>query len=305
MKRKLVKQGVSTLMISLPSKWTKANKLDKGDEVDLMENNNNIVIGTSMKEKKELSIDINENNKRDIKNIITHAYRRGFDKITLTGKYRDIQKELRDLVSELLLGFEITNSSSNTLVIEDISEPTGQKFDLMLKKCFQIIEETHSLILEDFKENRFDNMSEIESSRKQHDRFLLFCRRSLIRENTGKNIISNWEVINFLMHIEHLYYYMYEYASKNKIINEKNIMELLKYLKEYFALFSNAYLNSDMNAIHRINALRNEYYFGRCINYLEKSKGKNTVILAYLRELYRLIQIGTSPILNELLERKF
>ena len=35
MKRKVVKQGKSTLMISLPSKWVKDNNINRGDEIDL------------------------------------------------------------------------------------------------------------------------------------------------------------------------------------------------------------------------------------------------------------------------------
>ena len=38
MKRKLVKQGAGTMMISLPTKWIKENNLDKGDEVGAVGN---------------------------------------------------------------------------------------------------------------------------------------------------------------------------------------------------------------------------------------------------------------------------
>lgn len=305
MKRKLVKQGASTMMISLPTKWIKENKLDKGDEIDLEERNNNLIIGTSMKEKKEIIIEINEENKKDIENLLTHIYRRGFDKIIFNGSYKDSLKNIRSVVSDLLLGFEITQSSQNSITIENLSEPTGQKFDLMLKKSFQIVEETQNIVNNDFEQNKLINLEEIIDLKKQHDRFLLFCRRLLSREKNDKSLLSSWEILNFLMHIEHRYYYLYKYASEGKLEKSKNILELLNGLKEYFKLYSSAYFDSNANAIHKINNMKKEYYFGKCIEYLEKSKGRQSVLLSYIRELYRIIQLGTSPILNEILEKNF
>ena len=52
MKRKLVRQGSSTLMISLPSKWVKSNNLDKGSEIDIDEKENVLEISVERKEKK-------------------------------------------------------------------------------------------------------------------------------------------------------------------------------------------------------------------------------------------------------------
>ena len=43
MKRKLVKQGPATLMVSLPVKWLQSQNLNKGDEVDIEVKDNKIV----------------------------------------------------------------------------------------------------------------------------------------------------------------------------------------------------------------------------------------------------------------------
>lgn len=302
MKRKLVKQGAATLMISLPSKWIKENHLDKGDEIDLEEKDNNLIIGKSIKEKKEVSLNIKEENKKNIETILTHAYRKGFDKIFLKGKNKEILKEVKIIVNDLLLGFEITEISNEKIIIENISEPSGQKYDIMLKKSFQIIEETQDIVINDFENNKFPNLQDIEDLRKQHDRFGLFCRRLLVKENTGKNPVTQWELHTFLMHIQHRYQFLYEYAAKNKIEKNKEVIGLLKDSKIYFQMYKEAYFNKDMHLIHKIINLRKDYYFGKCLKALEKSKGKDNIILSYIREIFRIIQIGTSPILAELLE---
>lgn len=304
MKRKLVKQGAATMMISLPSKWIKENNLDKGDEINLYEKGKELIITSNLndKEKKELSIDITQDNKQDIKNILTHAYRKGINKIILKGNNKGLLKEINFIVTNLLLGFEVTETASDKIILENLSEPSGAKYDVILKKIFQIIEGTQKRIIEDFETGKFNNLDEQKEFLNQQDRFILFCRRLLSKGLTGKDSILEWELLTFLMHIQHRYFALYEYASRSKIIKDKDIISLLNSLKEYFSLFNKSYWNKDIKSIHKINDLKKEYYLGKCLNALEKSKGKNTIILVYIREIFRIIQIGTSPILAELLE---
>ena len=46
MKRKLVKQGNNALTVSLPSDWSKLNRLAAGDEVDVEIVGKNVIIGS-------------------------------------------------------------------------------------------------------------------------------------------------------------------------------------------------------------------------------------------------------------------
>jgi phosphate uptake regulator len=305
MKRKLVKQGVATMMISLPSKWIKEHQLEKGDEIELQEKEGKLEITTEAisKEKKEITIDITKENKQDMQNVLTHAYRKGATKIIIKGKNKDIRKNISSTTNNLLLGFEITEMSPEKIIIENISEPSEAKYDVMLRKTFQIIQETQELIISDFEKNSFKNLQEVNELRDQHDRFVLFCRRLLSKGVPRKDPLLEWELLTFLMHIQHRYQFLYNHASKNKIIKNNEIISLLKSSKEYFSLYEKAYWTKNINLIHKINELRKEFYFGKCLKALEKSKGNSTAILAYLREIFRIIQIGTSPILAELLEK--
>jgi hypothetical protein len=147
-------------------------------------------------------------------------------------------------------------------------------------------------------------IKENEELRNQLDKFILFCRRMLIKEKYEKNITIEWELLTFLTHIGHSYYYFYKYTQENKVkLNKKNL-ELLESLKEYFNLFEDSYYNNNIDSINKINKLKSKYQFGECIKLLEKSKGKETVALSYTREIFRIIQIGTSPILSKILERQ-
>ena len=46
MKRNIVKQGHSTLMVSIPMKWVKKYNLKKGMQVDVEDNGRDLIIST-------------------------------------------------------------------------------------------------------------------------------------------------------------------------------------------------------------------------------------------------------------------
>jgi phosphate uptake regulator len=133
MRRKLVKQGAATLMISLPSKWIQANKLDKGDEVELEETESSLLIKkVNNKETiQTLNLEIIESNKQDIKVLLTHAYRRGFDKIILTGQACSLINQISDICSKVLLGFEIVERTKEKIVIENIETVSDPMFNFL------------------------------------------------------------------------------------------------------------------------------------------------------------------------------
>jgi phosphate uptake regulator len=303
MKRRLVKQGAATLMISLPSKWIQANHLGKCDEIDLIEKNNLLEISTSTKENKEITLTINKENSHDIKNLLTHIYRKGYNKIILKGDFKPLIWKIRSITNNLLLGFEITEHSLKELVLENISEPTEQKYEILQKKLFQTINETHSITLQSAEKNDFDAFQEIEDLRRNNDRFILFCRRILMKGLTGKNIPTQWELLTFLTHIQHSYYYLYHYLSKNKILSSKKLYSSLKELTNYLELFEKAYSEKKLENIHQINKLKEKYPLGECLKAIEKSHGHEAVALSYIREIFRLIQIGTSPLIIEILDQ--
>ena len=301
MRRKIVKQGAATLMISLPSKWAQKNKLKKGDEVEVEEKQDELVINAknSTSEKKHIIIRINDENRVDIKNILTHAYRRGFDKIIIEGTDKELLKEIRKIVNNLLLGFELIEKEPNKCAIENISEPIEQKYEVMLKKVFMNIKETQDETINAIKEGKF-NLDEAKETKDLHDKFILFCRRLLSKQN-GNNL--EWELLTFLMHIQHVYYYLYEYAAHNKIKGTKNMIEMLEKTKDYFLLFEDAYYNQNIESVHKINQLKKAYHFGKCIELIEKAKGKEAVVYCYIKESFRLIQIGMSPVLSKILDK--
>jgi len=303
MKRKLIKQGGGGFTIYLPKKWADSKGLKSGDQIDVKETGTSLIISTAVSTKKEITIEITPNNKQNLRNMLTHLYRRGFDKISIRNADEEACEKIRQITKDLLLGFEITETEKTACILENISEPTEEKYDVLVKRIYQITRETQRVITNDFKNDKLESLKTIEEFKAQQDKFVLFCKRIIAKEkHETKYPLTDWELLTLLMHIEHAYYYLYVYAVKNKVKSSKRINELLGNLEEYLQYHYDAYYKKDINAIHKINELKQKYQFGKCYEYIEQAKGKEAVILAHIRELFRLIQIGISPVLSEYLD---
>ena len=99
MKRKLVKQGAATLMVSLPSKWAKQNKLGKGDEVDVFQRDNALMLTPeSVSSKREVEIEIGSETESSVRTIITNTYRMGYDRIKVY--FNSTKNKIKDVYLE-------------------------------------------------------------------------------------------------------------------------------------------------------------------------------------------------------------
>ncbi|MBS3083268.1 AbrB/MazE/SpoVT family DNA-binding domain-containing protein [Candidatus Pacearchaeota archaeon] len=299
--RKLVKQGAATLMVSIPAKWAKQNNLEKGSQVEVEESNSILKITTPKeKTKKEIILKITEENKKDIQNILTHAYREGFQIIKIENINKEIIREAQQIVDKMLLGFEITSRSEKECIIENVSEPSNKKYPELLKRVMSLIKETHVSVVQDVKFGKYVSSSEVQAMREHLDKLVLFCRRVLLNESE-KEVVLSWELLTFLMHIEHKYYYLYEYAKTKKFKADKEILDIFEDLEKYYAFLDNTITNKDITSIHKINILKKEYHFGKIPRLIEKANGKKAMVLCHINELFRLIQISSSPVLSIIL----
>jgi phosphate uptake regulator len=291
--RKVVKLGPSTMVVSLPSTWTKKLSITAGDEVEVNEVSEGLLLTTQSKTSKEATIKLEQGNTREIYIKLSHVYRMGFDKIVIILNNRSSLKHIAKIVTSHLLGMEITSKSDKKCVVENITEPTDQKFSVLLRRVFLQIIETQNLIAEDFSRKKSENWEEIKSLRISLDRYVFFCRRVISKHmNTDSYALLHWELLTFLMHIHHANYYMYEYYQKKKIISA-NTITILEKVNGLFTHYYDSYFKRnerDVNFIETNKAKIEE----EVIRLLES--GKEAVILSYIKEISRLIQIGSSPI---------
>ena len=90
---------------------------------------------------------------------------------------------------------------------------------------------------------------------------------------------------------------------KNNLKIDKQTQSLILESKDYFKLLEQAYLTKNLDLINKINSQKNKYQFGKCLDLMSKEKGNQSIIASYLREIFRLIQIASSPILADILDK--
>ncbi|MEA3430026.1 MAG: hypothetical protein U9R08_02015 [Nanoarchaeota archaeon] len=130
MKRKVNRVGQNTLTVSLPSKWVEENKIEKGNELNINTEGNNITLSKSeiKKKCKEISFNIDNYNYFALNRHLTILYRMDFDRIILTysnnlilhpkkQKEMSLNKSIIKLI-ERYIGAEIVSQSTKKTEIE-------------------------------------------------------------------------------------------------------------------------------------------------------------------------------------------
>ncbi len=148
MKRKVIGQGNNTLTVTLPRKWSEANKLRRGDELDVNDMGDALVLSAKQRSKK-IEIDISGLDHNSIRQNIRSYYKKGYDEITIKFRNSDVT-ELRtgkryltvDVINEevnLLLGCQIIHQAKNRCTIKDFTFGSEKEFENALRRIFLLI----------------------------------------------------------------------------------------------------------------------------------------------------------------------
>lgn len=147
-KRRLIKFGKNSYVISLPKGWVTANRLTKGSELLIEEKPSSVIVSASTAEQQERTVRIDCNNKdlHAIHTELTSYYNAGYTTIIITGDHlADFITTIKDDVLNLS-GVEIVEQSLNRIVVKDLIDirqialPTLiNRMDIMLRSMFQDI----------------------------------------------------------------------------------------------------------------------------------------------------------------------
>jgi len=151
--RKLIKQGYQGLTVTIPIKWIRKYNLKGGEEINLEETEEGLLFSTNKRFScKELVILIDETNKSRIRTVISSAYRRGFNKITLKTKKQFSFLEINQIVDSLI-GFVITEQNEQKVVIENVMKDQFEGVDSIINKFFVTIKYLQSKVISKEKDN--------------------------------------------------------------------------------------------------------------------------------------------------------
>lgn len=140
--RKLIKFGNSSFVVSLPNKWVKMNKLEKGSVMNLVENGHNELILTPQgyereASPKEIILDLKGKEEKEIQREIVSSYIYGYDIIRLKGVGKNLRK-VRDIIYSLI-GLEIVDQEQDLLVVRSLLSLKDISLDKHLRRIDTIL----------------------------------------------------------------------------------------------------------------------------------------------------------------------
>lgn len=284
------------MMISLPSKWIKANNLSKGDEVDLDEKGNMLEIYPAKSNpKKEVEINITNLTESLIRTLITNAYRLGYDKIKLNFHDKSVLKTVQEVLDKNLIGFEIIKKINNGCEIENITEPSAEQFDNIFSKIFLNIDELF-ISAEQILSGKKQDFEDTERKIQQFDNF---CRRVIMKSNSQEKAQLRWAFHSELIHGQREIYHMLRFLSTNKRKKEKNTVLLFQECKKIFGLLKKTYLTKDEKLIEKIHEDEKKIVYKKGYSLIKSNSIEIHHILSAIRNFY----LASSPLSGLLISR--
>jgi phosphate uptake regulator len=244
MKRALIKQGQSSLTVSLPASWIKKFNLKGGDEISLIEDERNLVIST--KENfisKKSKIDVSGLRETFLWVYLSNLYVRGDDEIEINFSTR---KEFDMIVgiTNSLIGFAVVEQGKNYCVLKDISGTSEDSFDALLRRIFlltiMMAEEGYELLSKD----EIKNIPEISERDEQVNKLVNFCLRMLNKKGHSdfRKTPIYTTIIYMLEQISDEYTRMFRYMAepvpKRMLFIFKRVISLNKDFQKLFYGFN-------------------------------------------------------------------
>lgn len=208
MKRKVIKLGTKTLLVSIPSDWARKHGIGKGHELDVQMQGSSLIVRGEGQKIPPLNVDVSDFNSSLIWYTLISAYRQGADTIeisynspTLWDKRQLKNVQVTDLlhtITERLIGFGITKTSANKCIIRDISSAKPEEFANSVTRTFQTVlsfGEDLANAIEGNENNVIDTLAE--RGDRQVNRMVDFSLRLL-----SKHQPANLAVYHLLVNLE-------------------------------------------------------------------------------------------------------
>ena len=290
MKRKIIRQGHNTLTMTLPSEWVKKFNISSGDDVDVYEKDNCLLINSEKHDnnmKTEFSID-----GMDLPTIWKYfmaVYREGYDEVKvkftpgleLENPYKffshhqiDLKygkniekKEATDVIQGVVsrfIGFEIIECGVDYVLIRELSQPTSREFDNSLRRVLLVLQQMADEILEAIKSSKPKILMHIHDIDITLDKFHDYCIRILNKvgnkESRKTTLLFSTLYLLELMGDEFKsisHHLIYDFKDQNY----KSVVGITESIKEQLDLYYSMFYKFDLSKVTKMSELDMSRYF--------------------------------------------
>lgn len=253
MKRKLIRQGGGGgLTLYIPKRWIDKKKLKPGDEIDIEEQDDDLILSTQNKKDKlkELVIDISEQNMKLIRTAISSAYRRGYDIINLSSSTKLSFTQINKVVDSLI-GYVITYQTDNNVKIKNIMTDNFEEVDAIINKLNITIVYFFDKVCQDI-EDKDNSGTETLELRNSIIRLRDYCQRMIHISSYGKD--RCYEYNNYVYILEKIAGKVYNFMMlKKSLKDKKKVIKELKACKDIFLRLNKSLAKKDVKASYKLN----------------------------------------------------
>jgi len=285
MKRKVNLVGQNTLTVSLPSKWVEEYNIKKGDEIDIEESNDGLIITKEFKNnEKIIKLDFSKLENRHMKWAIQVSYKEGYDNLEISFNDPDtiniIEQEIRNCP-----GFEVVEQNEDGCVIKNIAKDLRDEFDSAVRRNFLNSINMIELCVKKIKINQLKELKELIKYEEINNKLCSFCERMVnINKTLGRKNVFAYVIIWQIEKIIDEFKYICEYFSKeenSKVKISKDIIEIFEDVNKLFRMYYELYYSFKLDKQVEITKFSKSIK-SRSQELMEKGKGKETMLLYYL-----------------------
>ncbi len=233
-----MKQGPSTLVVSLPSKWAKKHNLKKGDTIHLEEKGKSLTLALKP-QPSEKKITLNVSNTLPMTHRIAGAlYKAGFDEMTLIYTHGEEAKAILEAV-QVMTGHEIIKHEKNSIVIKRLVHADGESFSTVYRKCFHVLADMAQETVEAFKNNDIELMGSVVIKDRTMAIFADYCRRIVLAADAPEQSQQLYHLIEQIEKIADRFKEMCAFYAQKKYKPSKEVIGLLQDIATYVHHFQN------------------------------------------------------------------
>lgn len=180
MKRKVVKQGPTTLMVSLPTRWAKKYGVGKGDVVEVEEIERCLKISTdNVIESGPAELDTKDLNIRHVQKYLHAMYQMGHDEIRIMFEDPKMIPEMQAYISSVMIGYEVVDQQAHSLTVKSISQSIEEEFDPILRRAFLVTKQLGENALSIVRSKDYKKLRDVMVLEDTNDKLTNFCLRVL------------------------------------------------------------------------------------------------------------------------------
>ncbi len=304
-KRKVVKHGPATYIISLPSKWIKQYNIKKGDELEVSEEGKNIIISTKKGTQiGKINVDISGLDRTSIIYILRSLYKKGYDEITFdfkepsTRHYRlDKERTVISVIHEetnRLTGMEIIEQHSHQCTIRALSNISDSEFDSILRRVFIMIIEANSDLIKGIENKDTILLQTLEEKHNTITKYISYTQRFLNKNGYSdyKKTASMCQVLLLLDKILDIIKVSGRYFIILKPSPTSNMLSIMRDIHKGILDFYDLFYRFDNKKVQSISIIRDTITKSLSKSH-NKMSNEELIILAHQSPVIELITAAT------------